>query len=81
MEQLEPATDRSFADGLGGAVPVSYRSGYTDYLRTAATSEIAALAVPGVVGLMALTGAGGFVGYRQAKAGFSVRPGATRFLS
>ncbi|MBN3455576.1 hypothetical protein JNN96_16280 [Mycobacterium sp. DSM 3803] len=80
MKQSEPSADRSLADGLDSAIPVSYRMGYVDYLRTAGTSQIAAVAVPGVVGIMALTGAGGLVGYRQAKAGFSLRAGSARFL-
>ena len=56
--------------------------GYAEYLRTAGTSQIAALAVPGVAGILVLTGAGGLVGYRQAKAGHVVRTGgAARFMS
>ena len=64
------------------AVPASYRVGYTEYLRAAGTSQLVALAVPGVAGILALTGAGGFVGYRQAKAGHIVRTGgAARFVA
>ena len=45
-------------------------------------SQVAALAVPGVAGILVLTGAGGFVGYRQAKAGHAVRTGRTaRFVN
>ncbi|MDV3123809.1 hypothetical protein M1247_02665 [Mycobacterium sp. 21AC1] len=62
------------------APPESFRIGYVDYLRTAGTLEIAAAAAPGVVGIMALTGAGGFFGYRQAKAGLAVRTGTARFI-
>ncbi len=59
----------------------SYRIGYTEYLRTAGLPQVAALAVPGLVGIMVLTGAGGLVGYRQAKAGHAVRVGGTaRFM-
>jgi hypothetical protein len=59
----------------------SYRIGYTDYLRTAALPQVAALAVPGLVGILVLTGAGGLVGYRQAKAGHAVRVGSSaRFM-
>jgi hypothetical protein len=64
--------------------PASYRVGYTDYLRTAGISQVVALAVPGVAGILVLTGAGGFVGYRQAKAGHAVRTrtgGAARFVN
>jgi hypothetical protein len=62
--------------------PSSYRIGYTEYLRTAGISQVAALAVPGVAGMLVLTGAGSFVGYRQAKAGLAVRTGgAARFVN
>jgi hypothetical protein len=63
-----------------GLPPASFRAGYTDYLRTANTMEIAAMALPGVTGMMALTGLGGLVGYRQAKAGRTVRIDASRFM-
>ena len=60
----------------------SYRVGYAEYLRTAGVSQIAALALPGLAGLLVLTGAGGLVGYRQAKAGHVVRPsGVARFMN
>jgi hypothetical protein len=59
--------------GSNVAMPASsYRVGYGEYLRTARPSQIAALAVPGLAGILVLTGAGGFVGYRQAKAGRGV---------
>jgi hypothetical protein len=80
----DPRTGRQpEAPPRGGdpAVPASnYRVGYVDYLRTAGMSQIAAVAVPGVAGMLALTGAGGFVGYRQAKAGRAVRTGTARFI-
>ena len=58
-----------------------YRIGYTEYLRTAGLPQVAALAVPGIAGILVLTGAGGLVGYRQAKAGHAVRAGGTaRFM-
>ena len=64
------------------AVPASFRVGYDEYLRAAGTSQLVALAVPGVAGILALTGVGGLVGYRQAKAGNAVRTGgAARFVS
>jgi hypothetical protein len=68
--------------GSNAAVPsASYRVGYTEYLRTAGLPQVAALAVPGLVGILVLTGAGGLVGYRQAKAGHAVRAGGTaRFM-
>jgi hypothetical protein len=60
----------------------SYRIGYTDYLRNAGLSQVAALAVPGVAGMLVLTGAGGLVGYRQAKAGHAVHTtGTARFVN
>ena len=68
--------------GSNAAVPnASYRIGYTEYLRTAGLPQVAAFAVPGLVGIMVLTGAGGLVGYRQAKAGHAVRVGGSaRFM-
>ena len=68
--------------GSNAAVPnASYRIGYTEYLRSAGLPQVAALAVPGLVGIMVLTGAGGLVGYRQAKAGHAVRVGGSaRFM-
>ena len=62
--------------------PASYRVGYTDYLRTAGIPQVVALAGAGVAGMLVLTGAGGLVGYRQAKAGHAVRTGApARFMN
>jgi hypothetical protein len=59
----------------------SYRIGYNEYLRTAGLPQLAALAVPGLVGILVLTGAGGLVGYRQAKAGHAVHVGGSaRFM-
>jgi hypothetical protein len=64
--------------GSNAAVPnASYRIGYNEYLRTAALPQVAALAVPGLVGILVLTGAGGLVGYRQAKAGHAVHVGGS----
>jgi hypothetical protein len=62
--------------------PSSYRIGYPNYLRTAGISQVAALAVPGVTGILVLTGAGGLIGYRQAKAGLAIRTrGTARFVN
>lgn len=59
----------------------TYRAGYGEYLRTAGLGGIAAVAVPGFAGLLILTGAGGIVGYRQARAGHVVHSRVTsRFL-
>ena len=45
-------------------------------------SQVAALAAPGLAGMLVLTGAGGLLGYRQAKAGHAVRTGGTaRFVN
>jgi hypothetical protein len=73
-----PAGRQSSPADIGSNVtipPASYRVGYTDYLRTAGISQVVALAGPGLAGILVLTGAGGFVGYRQAKAGHAVRTG------
>jgi len=70
---------------VGGNVAMpasSYRIGYPDYLRNAGLPQLAALAVPGVAGMLILTGAGGFVGYRQAQAGQAIRTsGIARFVN
>ncbi len=72
-----PAT----SSGAGTEAPASSRVGYPKYLREAKIGEVAALALPGFAGLLALTALGGFFGYRQAKAGHVVRTmGTTRFL-
>ncbi|MDT7730427.1 MAG: hypothetical protein QOK45_680 [Mycobacterium sp.] len=69
--------------GSNVAVPAtSYRIGYTEYLRNAGLTQVAALAVPGVTGMLVLTGAGGLLGYRQAKAGHAVHTsGTARFVN
>ncbi|KAA0105600.1 hypothetical protein [Mycolicibacterium sp. P1-5] len=71
-----PATSAA----AGTEVPPSSRVGYPKYLQDAKIGEVAAVALPGFAGLLALTGFGGFLGYRQAKAGHLVRAaGTTRF--
>jgi len=69
--------------GSNIAVPAtSYRIGYTEYLRNAGLSQVAALAVPGVTGMLVLTCAGGLLGYRQAKSGHAVHTsGTARFVN
>lgn len=63
-------------------VPASYRAGYGEYLRTAEMTQVIAVAVPGATGIMLLTGAGGLIGYRQARAGHAIRAsGSARFSS
>ena len=81
----EPATTRerppATSAGAGTEMPPSTRVGYPRYLREAKMGEVAALALPGFAGLLALTALGGVVGYRQAKAGHVVRTaGTTRFM-
>lgn len=63
------------------AVPASYRAGYGEYLRTAGMPQVIAVAVPGATGIMLLTGAGGLIGYRQARAGHAIRASASRRFS
>jgi hypothetical protein len=75
-----PAGRLSPPANVGANVAVtnpSYRIGYTEYLRTAGLPQVAALAVPGLVGILVLTGAGGLVGYRQARAGHAVHVGGS----
>jgi hypothetical protein len=55
----------------------SYRMGYTEYLRAAGTWKVAAVALPGVTGMMVMVGAGGLLGYRQARATQTVRSSGT----
>ena len=60
----------------------TFRIGYGEKLRSAGMPQIAVLALPGVIGILILTGAGGLLGYRQAKAGQTVRSRAmTRFMN
>ena len=64
-----------------GAAATSFRPGYGTYLRNAGLGQMAAVAIPGVAGILVLTAAGGLVGYRQARAGHSVHStGTTRFV-
>jgi hypothetical protein len=55
--------------------------GYPPYLRSAGLGEVATIALPGFVGILLLTGAGGLIGYRQARTGRAFRAGAMeRFM-
>jgi hypothetical protein len=77
-QQSPPA----FGAGNRAMPPPSYRMGYGEYLRAAGLGEVAAVAIPGFTGILMLTGAGGLIGYRQARAGRSVRSsGTARFVS
>jgi hypothetical protein len=76
-QQSPPA----FSAGNQASVAPSYRMGYMEYLRAAGFGEVAAVAVPGFTGILILTGAGGLIGYRQARAGSTMRTGNTaRFM-
>jgi hypothetical protein len=60
---------------------VAFRAGYSDYLRNAGMAQIIAIAVPGAVAILLFTVGGGFIGYRQARAGHVIRAeGIGRFL-
>lgn len=74
--------DRVFAADNAIAAAPAYRAGYSDDLRAAGLGEVAAVAVPGFTGLLVLTGAGGLIGFRQARAGRAMHGGTlTRFAS
>jgi hypothetical protein len=61
----------------------SKEAGYpNEYLRSPRLSEMAAGALPGVVGMLIMTVGGVCLGYRHAMAGQLLRPqGADRFLA
>jgi hypothetical protein len=56
------------------------REGYPRYLRSARVNQMAAVALPGLAGLIAITASGGVIGYRQANSGRYPRTEAARFL-
>ncbi|HET7666361.1 MAG TPA: hypothetical protein VFK56_09875 [Mycobacterium sp.] len=68
-----------------GAVPVDMpatRPGYRQYLRTAKTTDLAVVALPGLAGLVLMTVTGTIVGQRQARAAQMLRhSGAIRFMA
>jgi hypothetical protein len=77
-----PPAERPAAPRTDAVLPASYRAGYGEYLRTAGMPQVIAVAVPGATGIMLLTGAGGLIGYRQARAGLAIRAnGSARFSS
>jgi hypothetical protein len=56
-------------------------TGYPRFLRSPTVAELAAVALPGVAGLLFLTFGGGVIGYRQANSSRYLRTaGAERFL-
>ena len=64
-----------------GEPPPEGRLGYPAYLRNADFAQVAAVALPGLAAILGATALGGFLGYRQAKAGFVLRAaGTARFL-
>jgi hypothetical protein len=72
-----PRTDRQPAPvgELGPqGIPVTFRAGYTDYLRTATAGDLAAVALPGTAGIFVITALGGLVGFRQARAAQALPP-------
>ncbi len=87
-----PPTGRSFPVSAGSpagpepqtreyALPLGFRMGYPDYLRSATMNKVASIALSGLVGLAGFTALGGLIGYRQARAGLAVRAAGTeRFL-
>ncbi|MUL66629.1 hypothetical protein BOO86_19295 [Mycobacterium sp. CBMA 234] len=76
----EPA-DRTFAADNPIVAGPQFRAGYSDDLRAAGISEVAAVAVPGFTGILVLTGAGGLIGLRQARAGRAMHGGSgARFI-
>jgi hypothetical protein len=81
VQRPGPADHTFAADNKIVAGP-AFRPGYSDDLRAAGLGEVAAVAVPGFTGLLVLTGAGGLIGFRQARAGRSL-PAASgaRFMA
>ena len=73
------------APPAAGAGPVEIpatRFGYQQYLRTAKVTDMAVVALPGVVGLLLMTVSGTVIGHRQARAGHMLRhTGAARFMA
>lgn len=67
----------------GGTAPAgnpALRQGYSQYLRAARPGELALVALPGLVGLLAITASGGVIGYRQANSTRFLRENAERFV-
>ncbi len=56
------------SDSGAAQIPDTYRVGYAEYLRSATTSDLFEVALPGVAGIAGFTLVGAYAGYRQAKA-------------
>lgn len=81
LPEQQPTTPAATAAGNQLLPAPTYRMGYVEYLRAAGLGQVAAVAVPGVTGILVLTGAGGLIGYRQARAGRAVHAGGpARFM-
>ena len=78
---MPPAAPVPQRPDIGPRPPDAVRPGYPDYLRDANFAELAAVALPGLGGIIAITALGGFLGHRQAKATYVLRAaGTARFL-
>ena len=70
------------AAGAGSVEIPATRFGDQQYLRTAKVTDMAVVALPGVVGLLLMTVSGTVIGHRQARAGHMLRhTGAARFMA
>jgi len=70
------------AAGAGPVEIPATRFGDQQYLRTAKVTDMAVVALPGVVGLLLMTVSGTVIGHRQARAGHMLRhTGAARFMA
>jgi hypothetical protein len=78
---LPPTAVQPQAKVLTSTSEQTTRLGYARYLRDPTETELAAIALPGVTGLLFLTFSGGLIGYRQANSARFIRAqGAERFL-
>jgi hypothetical protein len=83
LPKIEPPHFTSPPNGNATTLsdPVAFRAGYSDYLRNAGMAQVTAVAVPGAAAILLFTLGGGFIGYRQARAGHVIRAkGISRFL-
>ncbi|MBP2452528.1 hypothetical protein [Mycolicibacterium lutetiense] len=77
-----PRSEPPVAQSLSApTTPEFVRLGYTDYLRTASTTDLLFAVLPGLSGMLLMTAAGGAVGFRQARAAQTLpSPQIARFL-